>query len=58
MLQTALDTSISLEVPGFGHYYIAPHYINGWAELLDIPGWNAAKASELQAIFARRPLPM
>jgi uncharacterized membrane protein len=58
MLQTALDTSISLEVPGFGHYYIAPHYIDAWAELLGMPGWTPAKAEELKAIFAKRPLPM
>jgi uncharacterized membrane protein len=58
MLQVALDTAFALNVPAYGHYYVAEHYIDAWAELLDPPGWNAAKEVELKAIFAERPLPM
>ena len=55
MLQIALDTAMSLNVPGYGHYYIAPHYIDAWAEVIDPPGWNAEKSASLKYIFSKRP---
>jgi uncharacterized membrane protein len=58
MLQVALDTAFALNVPAYGHYYVAEHYIDAWSELLDPPGWNEAKEAELKAVFAERPLPM
>ena len=57
MFQLALDMAISLQVPGYGHYYIAPDYIDAWAAVLDPPGWTAERAERLKAIFERRPLP-
>ncbi len=57
MFQTALDMAISLQVPRFGHYYVYPDYIDGWAALLDPPGWSPERAAELKDIFATRPEP-
>ncbi len=57
MFQMALDMMISLKVPRFGHYYLAPDYIDGWAAVLDPPGWNAQRADTLKAIFEKRGLP-
>ncbi len=53
--QLGLDSPVALQKPGYGHYYAAEHYIDGWATLLDPPGWNADRAAALKAIFARRP---
>lgn len=58
MLQVAVDTAFALEVPAYGHYYLAEDYIEGWAALLDPPGWDTDRAETLKAIFAARPLPM
>ncbi len=55
--QLALDMANSLAVPGFGHAYVAPDYIDAWAEALDPPGWRPARAEALKAIFATRPGP-
>jgi len=54
MFQLALDMVIALQVPGFGHYYHAPDYIEAWAELVEPEGWNAARAAKLKAIFVER----
>jgi uncharacterized membrane protein len=54
MFQLALDMVISLQVPGFGHFYHAPDYIEAWAELVEPEGWSEARAAELKAIFAER----
>jgi len=54
MFQLALDMVIALQVPGFGHYYHAPDYIEAWAELVEPAGWSDARAAELKAIFAER----
>ena len=54
MFQLGLDSGISLEVPRFGHYYVFPDYIDGWAALLDPPGWSPARRDELNAIFEVR----
>jgi uncharacterized membrane protein len=58
MLQVAVDTAFALDVPAYGHYYVAKHYIDGWAALLDPPGWDEQRSAALKAIFAKRPLPM
>ncbi|MEM8811892.1 MAG: alpha/beta-hydrolase family protein [Pseudomonadota bacterium] len=55
MGQIALDMLVSLQVPGYGHYYIARDYIDAWAEVVDPPGWSAERASTLKAIFDQRP---
>lgn len=55
MFQLALDMAISLGVPGYGHYYIAPDYIDAWAAVVSPEGWNPARAAELKRIFAARP---
>ncbi|MGI9523815.1 MAG: alpha/beta hydrolase [Hyphomicrobiaceae bacterium] len=54
MLQIALDTALSLDVPRYGHYYTSPDYIDAWAEVVDPPNWDASKASELKRIFSER----
>lgn len=57
MLQLALDTAIALETPGYGHFYIAPDYITGWAAVVDPPGWSPERAEALRRIFEARPAP-
>ena len=57
MFQLALDMAISLQVPGYGHFYIAPDYIDAWAAVVDPEGWSPDRAAELKAIFAVRPDP-
>jgi uncharacterized membrane protein len=57
MFQTALDMALALQVPRFGHFYVYQDYIDGWAALLDPPGWSPERAEELKAIFALRPDP-
>lgn len=57
MFQLALDMAISLQVPGYGHFYIAPDYIDAWAAVVDPDGWSPDRAAELKAIFADRPDP-
>lgn len=54
MFQLALDMAIALKVPGYGHYYIAPDYIDAWAAVVDPPGWNGERAVELKKLFALR----
>jgi uncharacterized membrane protein len=58
MLQVALDAAFALNVPGFGHYYYAPDYIDSWIELFEPDGWTEEKSDRLKAIFAERPLPL
>ncbi|MGS4944863.1 alpha/beta hydrolase [Meridianimarinicoccus sp. RP-17] len=57
MFQLALDMAISLQVPGYGHFYIAPDYIDAWAAVVEPEGWTPDRAAELKAIFAARPAP-
>ncbi|WP_232829500.1 alpha/beta-hydrolase family protein [Tropicimonas sp. IMCC34043] len=57
MFQIALDMVISLQVPGFGHFYIAPDYIDAWAAVMEPEGWSPGRSAELKAIFERRPAP-
>ncbi len=57
MFQMAMDMVLSLQVPRFGHFYVAPDYIDGWAALVDPPGWSTERADQLKAIFERRPPP-
>ncbi|MGF1562785.1 MAG: alpha/beta hydrolase [Geminicoccaceae bacterium] len=54
MFQLALDMMISLQTPGFGHYYIAPDYIDAWAALVEPAGWSEARADDLREIFEGR----
>jgi len=54
MLQVGLDTTISLEAPGHGHYYRAEDYIDAWAEVLGPADWNAERSAQLKEIFSRR----
>lgn len=54
MLQVGLDTTISLEAPGHGHYYVAEDYIDAWAEVLDPPGWDESRSETLKEIFVQR----
>jgi len=54
MLQLALDSMFALDVPRFGHYYIAPDYIDGWAAVVEPEGWTQDRADRLKEIFSRR----
>lgn len=54
MLQTALDTAISLSVPGHGHFYVSDDYADAWAMLLDPPGWTPARAARIKAALRAR----
>jgi len=54
MLQLALDSLFALDVPRFGHYYVAPDYIDAWAALVEPEGWSENRAQELKDIFAKR----
>ncbi|MET1415636.1 alpha/beta-hydrolase family protein [Roseibium sp. HPY-6] len=54
MLQLALDSMFALDVPRFGHYYVAPDYIDAWAAVVEPEGWSKARADELKDIFSRR----
>ncbi|GAA0781334.1 alpha/beta-hydrolase family protein [Roseibium denhamense] len=54
MLQLALDSMFALDVPRFGHYYVAPDYIDGWAAVVAPEGWTEDKAIELKVIFEGR----
>jgi uncharacterized membrane protein len=54
MLQLALDSMFALDVPRFGHYYIAPDYIDAWATTVDPAGWTDERARHLKEIFAKR----
>jgi uncharacterized membrane protein len=54
MLQVAIDMAVSLGVPGYGHDYIAEHYIPAWAETTEPEGWTPERQAALQALFAGR----
>lgn len=54
MLQMALDMAVSLQVPGYGHYYIARDYIDAWAALVDPPDWTPQRRDALKAAFRDR----
>lgn len=55
MLQLALDSLFSLDVPRFGHYYVAADYIDAWAAVIEPDGWSSDRSSELKRIFDVRP---
>ncbi len=57
MFQLALDSAISLQVPRFGHYYVAHDYITGWEALIDLPDWTPDRATALRAVIAERGPP-
>lgn len=40
LLQVGFDMAVAVGTLGFGHDYIARHYIPSWAETLDPEGWN------------------
>lgn len=57
MLQLVLDSMFALDIERYGHYYVAPDYIDGWAAVLEPEGWTQGRAEELKEIFSRRPAP-
>ena len=54
MLQLALDSMFALDVERFGHYYVAPDYIDGWAAVVEPEGWSEQRADQLKEIFKNR----
>ncbi len=49
LFQVGVDMAVALGNLGYGHDYIARHYIPGWAAVLDPPGWDAADEARLIA---------
>jgi len=48
--QVTADLPIALGAPsGHGHNYSGDH-VDGWATVLEPPGWNAERATELRQI--------
>ena len=58
MLQLALDSLFALDVPRFGHYYVAPDYIDAWAAVVSPQNWSDERAEQLKTIFRKRGGPL
>ncbi|MEM8959593.1 MAG: alpha/beta-hydrolase family protein [Pseudomonadota bacterium] len=54
MFQLALDMAVSLQVEGYGHYYIGDDYIDAWALVLDPPDWSEERAAALRDAYDKR----
>lgn len=54
MLQLALDAMFALDVPRFGHYYVAPDYIDAWAALIAPADWTPERSRQLKLLFENR----
>ncbi|TKV60343.1 hypothetical protein FDO65_01080 [Nakamurella flava] len=53
--QTTFDMTEWVDTPnGHGHTF-SQEYVDGWAQVLQPPGWTAAKADELREIVAAGP---
>ena len=48
MFQVGLDMAVALGTLGYGHDYVARHYIPAWAETLAPDGWTAHDEARLQ----------
>lgn len=56
-LQLLADLGAATTTPkGRGHVYAAADYLQGWIELTDPPGWDAARLDRLRATMAARGL--
>lgn len=49
LFQVGLDMAVALGTLGYGHDYVARHYIPAWAETLAPDGWTANDTARLQA---------
>lgn len=50
-LQLALDMAIATSVPmGFGHNYVADHYIDAWVQVAAVQGWTPDDIVRLKTI--------
>lgn len=47
LFQVGLDMAVALGALGYGHDYVARHYIPAWAETLAPDGWDDADAARL-----------
>lgn len=52
LFQVGLDMAVALGTLGYGHDYVARHYIPAWAETLAPDGWTANDTARLQAHLA------
>jgi len=52
LFQVGLDMAVALGTLGYGHDYVARHYITAWAETLAPEGWNAEVEARLAAHLA------
>jgi uncharacterized membrane protein len=55
MLQVGLDMAVSLGTKGYGHDYIAEHYIPAWAEVTEPDDWSEEREAALRTMFRDRP---
>ncbi|MCA1775362.1 MAG: alpha/beta-hydrolase family protein, partial [Loktanella sp.] len=49
VFQVGLDMAVALGTLGYGHDYVARHYIPAWAETLAPDGWTTHDEARLQA---------
>lgn len=47
LLQVGFDMAVAVGTLGFGHDYVARHYIPAWAETLDPEGWSPETEARL-----------
>ena len=53
-LQVSADMAVAVDVPdGHGHRYVRD-VVNGWAAVLQPPGWTPEKTERLRPIMRRR----
>jgi len=52
LFQVGLDMAVALGTLGYGHDYVARHYITAWAETLAPEDWNAEDEARLAAHLA------
>ncbi|MFN3279930.1 MAG: alpha/beta-hydrolase family protein, partial [Paracoccus hibiscisoli] len=52
LFQVGLDMAVALGTLGYGHDYIARHYIPAWAATLDPEGWTSEDEARLVAHLA------
>lgn len=49
LFQVGLDMAVALGTLGYGHDYVARHYIPAWAETLAPEGWTTHDETRLKA---------
>jgi uncharacterized membrane protein len=53
-LQLSIDIMLATQTPlGYGHVYAFQHYLDGWAGLMEVPGWTPESLAALKAKVAK-----